>query len=70
MQIVAGIRVVVPNKFAIGVKLNAADYSRDSGSDEATVLQHVREIASWGMIDFIEVSGGNYQNPGEGSACL
>ena len=55
----------------VGIKLNAADYLDSSitsegsehGSDEQRVLAHVREIASWKMVDFIEVSGGTYENP-------
>ncbi|PSS37442.1 hypothetical protein PHLCEN_2v649 [Hermanssonia centrifuga] len=63
----------VPADFAIGIKLNAADYiQRSSGqrfsthssdTDEERVLAHVREIATWRMVDFIEISGGNYENP-------
>lgn len=28
-------------------------------------LEHVRTISLWGNIDFIEISGGDYENPGE-----
>ncbi|GJE85310.1 FMN-linked oxidoreductase [Phanerochaete sordida] len=61
-QVVLAIREVVPPRFAIGIKLNAADYAQGS-CDEDLVLQHVREIAEWRTVDFIEVSGGNYENP-------
>ena len=52
--------------------MNAADYI-NSGKDECgtkdedRVLDHVRTIASWGMLDFIEVSGGDYERPGNES---
>ena len=59
-----GIRAVVPPHFAIGIKLNAADYAHGGSSDEKRVLQHLVEIASWSKVDFIEVSGGNYESPG------
>jgi hypothetical protein len=72
-RIVTGARQVVPGDFIIGVKLNAADYidtsaiSHDSGNkncaQEDRALNHIKEIASWGSVDFIEVSGGDYVNP-------
>ena len=31
---------------------------------EARALRHIRSLASWHAIDFIEVSGGDYENPG------
>ncbi|KAJ3539614.1 hypothetical protein NM688_g6339 [Phlebia brevispora] len=77
-RIVSAIRApgVVPPDFVVGVKLNAADYidgsspasaegtaKSDNTDDEQRVLSHVREIASWKMVDFIEVSGGSYENP-------
>ena len=55
----------MPLDFALGVKLNAADYADDATSAEALVLEHVREITSWRMVDLIEVSGGSYENPGK-----
>lgn len=75
-HIVSAIREpgVVPPSFILGIKLNAADYvqrnpsgpnDRSSGlQSEEQVLSQLREIALWKMVDFIEVSGGNYQNPG------
>lgn len=58
------IRKVVPSEFALGVKLNAGDYVGGKlGDDDAR--NHLLEIASWGLIDWIEISGGDYENPGE-----
>jgi hypothetical protein len=31
---------------------------------EADALDHVRTMASWHCVDFIEVSGGDYETPG------
>jgi hypothetical protein len=31
---------------------------------ELRALEHVRTMASWQMIDFIEISGGDYETPG------
>lgn len=72
-EIVGGIRAVVPKEFVIGVKINSADYieTGERPSDERVstetqrVLYHIRAMALWGMIDFIEISGGDYESPGE-----
>jgi hypothetical protein len=31
---------------------------------ELHALEHVRTMAGWQMIDFIEISGGDYETPG------
>jgi 2,4-dienoyl-CoA reductase-like NADH-dependent reductase (Old Yellow Enzyme family) len=75
-RIVTSIRKILPPDFVVGIKLNAGDYvdsARDTlKGDEAAAadeqrrhaLDHVRQLVSWGMIDFIEISGGDYENPG------
>ncbi|KAH9886013.1 FMN-linked oxidoreductase [Cubamyces lactineus] len=65
-EIVYAIRApgVVPEDFVLGVKLNSADYARDTAEpQESRALDHVREIGSWQLVDFIEVSGGDYEDP-------
>ncbi|TCD60742.1 hypothetical protein EIP91_009610 [Steccherinum ochraceum] len=67
-KIVSAIRTsgVVPEDFVLGVKLNAADYVESAAGlvpSEERALEHLRGIASWGMVDFIEVSGGDYDTP-------
>ncbi|KAI0719190.1 hypothetical protein C8Q72DRAFT_127517 [Fomitopsis betulina] len=65
-DIVYGIREseVIPAHFVVAVKLNSADYTADSiEPQENRALDHVREIGSWGLVDFIEVSGGDYEDP-------
>jgi 2,4-dienoyl-CoA reductase-like NADH-dependent reductase (Old Yellow Enzyme family) len=79
-RIVIAIRAVVPKEFALGVKFNAADYlddedhppSTNSIQQEDRALNHVSAIASWGSVDFIEISGGDYEKPGPNPAknCL
>ncbi|KAF7325583.1 hypothetical protein MKEN_00407900 [Mycena kentingensis (nom. inval.)] len=59
-RVAHGIRRAVPADFVLGVKLNSCDYT-DGEPDAA--LEHVRSIATWGLFDFIEVSGGDYENP-------
>ncbi|KAG8707305.1 hypothetical protein FRC08_000589 [Ceratobasidium sp. 394] len=63
-QIVEVIRTEpdIPSTFVVGVKLNAADYAKDR-LDEAQALSHVRSISEWGNVDFLEISGGDYESP-------
>jgi 2,4-dienoyl-CoA reductase-like NADH-dependent reductase (Old Yellow Enzyme family) len=73
-RIVTKVRELVPETFVVGIKLSTADYMDAHAADDAIAhekqdqedrsLRHVTEISSWGMIDFIEVSGGDYENPG------
>ncbi|KAG6908053.1 hypothetical protein DXG01_006359 [Tephrocybe rancida] len=62
-RIVSGIRSSTSKAFVIGIKLNAADYARENKEGFDRVLDHFRAIAQWGKVDFIEVSGGDYENP-------
>ncbi|KAI0349861.1 FMN-linked oxidoreductase [Trametes cingulata] len=65
-DIVTAIRApgVVPEDFVVAVKLNSADYARGTAVlQEQRALDHVKEIGSWGLVDFIEVSGGDYEDP-------
>ncbi|EIW83221.1 FMN-linked oxidoreductase [Coniophora puteana RWD-64-598 SS2] len=75
-RLVTGIRAVTPKNFILGIKINSADYmdSDDAGTQghsqkeveaeqEKRALDHVRALASWGTLDFIEISGGDYENP-------
>lgn len=56
----------------LGIKLNSSDYigagsAHDSRAEEEAedrAVAHVVDIALWDMIDFIEISGGDYENPG------
>ena len=50
----------------LGIKLNSTDYSTFEGKDvqENRALGHLMTIVSWGVVDLIEVSGGDYENPG------
>ncbi len=48
-RILTSIRAVLPKPFVLGVKISSS---------------LVVEVARWDMVDFIEVSGGDYENPG------
>lgn len=37
---------------------------KESGMEDAA-LDHIRTLANWGGVDFIEISGGDYENPSE-----
>lgn len=64
------VRKVVPKDFIVGVKLNAGDYTTAASDDpaltpkEERALGHMKQIASWGGVDFIEISGGDYETVG------
>ncbi|SNX82972.1 related to NADH oxidase [Melanopsichium pennsylvanicum] len=48
--------------FLIGVKLNSSDYVQ-GGLSEDDALLNVKWLAENGKVDFVEISGGNYENP-------
>ncbi|KAJ7785279.1 hypothetical protein DFH07DRAFT_787334 [Mycena maculata] len=62
-RIVLAIRAAVPPNFILGLKINAADYAESEITGEASSLDHIRTIAGWGLVDFIEISGGDYEKP-------
>ncbi|KAJ7193504.1 hypothetical protein GGX14DRAFT_588396 [Mycena pura] len=63
-RIVVKIRRAVPPTFILGLKVNAADYSDASVAGHVSdALEHVRIIANWGLVDFVEISGGDYEKP-------
>ncbi|KAI0302385.1 hypothetical protein B0F90DRAFT_1925132 [Multifurca ochricompacta] len=70
-RIVTSIRKVLPRPFVLGVKLSSSDYvgadslpnPRAEEEAEDSALAHVVNVARWDMVDFIEISGGDYENP-------
>ena len=61
VKIYQGIRAVVRPEFLVGLKLNSADFQK-GGFDETDSIQVVQKMSELG-IDFIEISGGNYESP-------
>lgn len=61
VEIYQGIRAVVRPEFLVGLKLNSADFQK-GGFDESDSIQVVQKMSELG-IDFIEISGGNYESP-------
>lgn len=60
-EIVTRIRSTVPDDFAIGVKINSADFQR-GGFDVADASAVVQMLGELG-VDMVEVSGGSYESP-------
>ena len=61
LEIVRRIRARVSPGFAVGVKLNSADFQRGGFSEEES-RDVVAALAGEG-IDLLEISGGNYESP-------
>lgn len=61
VEIYQAMREATGRKFAIGIKLNSADFQRGGFSHEDSVLV-AEKLSSLG-IDLIELSGGSYENP-------
>jgi 2,4-dienoyl-CoA reductase-like NADH-dependent reductase (Old Yellow Enzyme family) len=60
VDIIKETRKAIPAPFAIGMKLNSVDH-QDTSDMEATLSQ-IRLIVEAG-IDFLEISGGTYEDP-------
>lgn len=62
-RLVTEIRTEFPAPFCVSVKLNSADYMADGqGLQAAEGLEQVRWLVQCGMVDFVEISGGNAEN--------
>lgn len=61
VEIYQAIRAATQPGFLVGVKLNSADFQK-GGFDESESVQVIQKMSELG-IDFIEVSGGNYESP-------
>ena len=66
-RLVTEIRAECPPPFALGVKLNSADYmDKGEGLEPEEGLEQVRWLRSCGMVDFVEISGGNAEQKTSG----
>jgi 2,4-dienoyl-CoA reductase-like NADH-dependent reductase (Old Yellow Enzyme family) len=59
VDIINGMRKVVPKTFAIGIKLNSVDHQHSGDLSES--LEQISLIRETG-IDFLEISGGSYED--------
>ncbi|MBL8609026.1 MAG: NADH:flavin oxidoreductase/NADH oxidase family protein [Myxococcales bacterium] len=69
LDVVARVRAAVSPGFGVAVKLNSADFQR-GGFEEGDALKVLAMLEGRG-VDFVEISGGNYEAPalvGEGVA--
>lgn len=63
-RLVREIRAKCPPPYCLSVKLNSADYMSQGGLQQEEALEQVRWLANCGMVDFIEISGGNAEQTG------
>ena len=61
-RLVREIREICPQPYCLSVKLNSADYMAEGGLSQEEALEQVRWLVDCGMVDFVEVSGGNAEN--------
>lgn len=57
--LVMEIRADHPAPFCLSVKLNSGDYLEKGGLSQDEALEQVRWLVTCGMVDFVEISGGN-----------
>lgn len=66
-RLVTEIRAEHPPPFCVGVKLNSADYmDKGRGLEQEEGLGQVRWLIECGMVDFVEISGGNAEQKSSG----
>lgn len=58
-RLVKEVREICPPSFCVSVKLNSGDYMSEGGLSQDEALDQVRWLLECGMIDFVEISGGN-----------
>ena len=61
-RLVREIRQVCPPPYCLSVKLNSGDYMAQGGLSTEEGLEQVRWLVNCGMVDFVEISGGNAEN--------
>ncbi|KAK4973347.1 hypothetical protein LTR66_011161 [Elasticomyces elasticus] len=61
-RLVTEIRRNCPPPYCLSVKLNSADYMGDEGLGQDEALEQVRWLVECGMVDFVQISGGNAEN--------
>ncbi|MDO8186678.1 NADH:flavin oxidoreductase/NADH oxidase family protein [Conexibacter sp. JD483] len=61
LEVVGAVRAAVGDDFAVGIKLNSADFQRGGFSEDESV-EVVAALAEAG-VDLVEISGGTYESP-------
>ncbi|KKY23850.1 putative fmn binding [Phaeomoniella chlamydospora] len=65
-RFVTEIQEFCPSPFCLSEKLNSADYMEAGGLTQEEALEQVRWLCECGMIDFVEISGGNAEQKSSG----
>jgi len=65
-RLVTEIRNEFPTPFCLSVKLNSGDYMAEGGLSQDEALEQVRWLVTCGMVDFVEISGGNAEQKSSG----
>lgn len=65
-RLVTEIRAKCPPPYCLSVKLNSADYMEQGGLGQEEALGQVRWLVDSGLVDFIEISGGNAEAKSSG----
>lgn len=65
-RLVTEIREFCPPPFCLSVKLNSADYMEKGGLTQEEGLEQVKWLLECGMVDFVEISGGNAEQKTSG----
>lgn len=66
-RLVKEIRALCPTPFCLSVKLNSADYmDKGMGLEVEEGLEQVRWLRECGLVDFVEISGGNAEQKQSG----
>lgn len=68
-RLVTEIREKCPRPYCLSVKLNSGDYMEQGGLGQDEALGQVQWLVDSGMIDFVEISGGNAEQKTSGLHC-
>ncbi len=67
VEIIRAIRAAVPVGFCLGIKINSVDHQKPGEFDDC--LEQLSAIVEAG-VDFVEISGGNYEDPKVRASCF
>lgn len=65
-RLVTEIREENPAPFCLSVKLNSGDYMEEGGLTQDEALEQVRWLTTCGIVDLVEISGGNAEQRSSG----
>lgn len=69
-RIVKAVREACPPPYCLSVKLNSGDYMAAGGLTTEEALEQVRWLVECGMVDLVEISGGNAEGASAGRSPL